>query len=560
VLAVTDPDLATLARWFRNELAPRLTPADTLVLYLGLHQTGEGRLLLADGGELPAPELAAWLAALPARRQVLLADVCYAARLEQAAEFPPHVVRCYAAAAAQPAPELPVTGPLRQVRAFCAETQAIAAADFGVAHDRYSLLGFLLVHAMRRQLAAGQPALETDRWLLDTQAELARLTPQARRLPLPAFVFYQQQPWVLAQTPAAPPPADVPAMAAALLPPPRSPPATTDWEALLALPAADLDLGRANLLLGRRYQPDLDVAAAERQLADLATELHRRIGAERNPERIVALLNQYLFAEQRLTAVDAPYPTDFLLHELLRERRGRCSALVSLYLALGYRLGLPLQAVCVPEHIFVRWVRQPGDGWAWPDDRPHLNIETTLGGRALADEQYTRLSDWQLTAKGRAFYLRPLAPRETAGALLSALAAALLRESRVAEADTAASQAIAINAGDAEAWNNLGLVRRRQLKPELARSCYLRALEIQPRFAAAWNNLGTVLTDPRERLAAYRQATTLAPDLADAWANTARVAFDAGEYDLAAQAAEQCRRLRYDLPADFLAALQRRRP
>ena len=46
---------------------------------------------------------------------------------------------------------------------------------------------------------------------------------------------------------------------------------------------------------------------------------------------------------------------DSFLHKVLSERAGNCIGLTSLYVALGERLGLPLVAMGLPRHVFLRW-------------------------------------------------------------------------------------------------------------------------------------------------------------------------------------------------------------
>ena len=124
-------------------------------------------------------------------------------------------------------------------------------------------------------------------------------------------------------------------------------------EALLLQPEPNIDPGIGNLLIGKRYNPRIDVADYDRQLNAICEAISSRIGSERDPYKVIGIINAYVFNDLKLQAQDSPYTTDFLLHELLRTRRGRCSALVSLYMSIGHRLNLPFRSICIPEHIFV---------------------------------------------------------------------------------------------------------------------------------------------------------------------------------------------------------------
>ena len=91
-----------------------------------------------------------------------------------------------------------------------------------------------------------------------------------------------------------------------------------------------------------------------------------------------------------------PYTEDFLLHRLLDTKRGRCAALVSLYLSLAYRLDLPFNSYCVPEHILIR----AGSG-----DQA-VNLETTLQGIVVPDAKYVPMVANVAQLKQDPFYMQ----------------------------------------------------------------------------------------------------------------------------------------------------------
>ena len=77
---------------------------------------------------------------------------------------------------------------------------------------------------------------------------------------------------------------------------------------------------------------------------------------------------------------------------------------------------------------------------------------------------------------------------------------------------------VASNPDIPEAWNNLGVARRRQGKTRLAVEAFERALEADQSYAAAYKNLGVALEDlgDKERAArAYRAYVSYAPTAAD---------------------------------------------
>jgi len=91
-------------------------------------------------------------------------------------------------------------------------------------------------------------------------------------------------------------------------------------------------------------------------------------------------------------------PRFYRLPDVLEHRRGNCVGLVGLYLALAERVGLSVDAVRVPGHVFVR-----------TRETPPRNLEMLRRGEAMSDAWYRqRYGPWP-TDDG---YDRPLALAE----------------------------------------------------------------------------------------------------------------------------------------------------
>ncbi len=132
----------------------------------------------------------------------------------------------------------------------------------------------------------------------------------------------------------------------------------------------------------------------------------------------------------------------------------------------------------------------------------------------------------------------------------------LLAKGKLAEAERAYRQAVALAPSDAQAWSNLGLTLWKLNRLADAEACLKRAITLKPDLAEARNNLGGVLealgrfedagnqyriaidSDPKqaqphcnlgailhrlgkfeEAKVEYARALTLKPDFADAWSN-----------------------------------------
>src|SRR4030066_132980 len=70
----------------------------------------------------------------------------------------------------------------------------------------------------------------------------------------------------------------------------------------------------------------------------------------------LAALNRVLFVEEGFTYdCVAGNPDNYLLDRVMKNKRGNCLGLTTLYLLLAERLSLPLHGVYVPSHCFVRY-------------------------------------------------------------------------------------------------------------------------------------------------------------------------------------------------------------
>lgn len=141
------------------------------------------------------------------------------------------------------------------------------------------------------------------------------------------------------------------------------------------------------------------------------------------------------YASEKMMPPGQASPTDgffrdprlvFLPGLLGPERKGTCSSMPVLYVAIGRKLGYPLKLVATKGHLFCRW---DGNG-------ERFNIEATAHGLSrFADEYYRHwpfeISPEEEKANG---YLLSLTPRQELAAFLSIRAMCLRDTGRLAEA------------------------------------------------------------------------------------------------------------------------------
>ncbi len=308
----------------------------------------------------------------------------------------------------------------------------------------------------------------------------------------------------------------------------------TTIDQMLALPDEKIDIALGALLMGKEYDPRLDVPKYLVRLDAMAQEIRARPeweAQETNPRKFIEILNHYIFREGRYQALreDERKPEHSFLHVLLDSKKGRCANLSTLYLALAERLALPLSAVCAPGHVFVRY----------ESGGTKLNVDPTEKGARHWDISYAIRLGVPGTDAARSFYMRSLTKRQFLGFLLSNLGAAYASQGKFDEEVEACKKALSINPNDAEAWNNLGAAYHVQGKFDEAVEAFRKALSINPNDAEACYNLGFAYHSQGkfdEAVHAYRKALSINPNHAEAWTNLGAAYGSQGKLDDAVEA------------------------
>jgi len=303
---------------------------------------------------------------------------------------------------------------------------------------------------------------------------------------------------------------------------------------MLALPDEEIDVGLGALLIGKEYDPDLDVRRYLKKLDKMADELRSRISDEAQPREIIAVIGRYVFQELGYVVPkeEGQNAGDNFLHVLLERGEGECSRLSTLYVALAERLGLPLFGVSAPRHLFVRYVR----------GGTRINIETTLKGVSPPDSYYVARYHVPDTPAAARFYMASLSKRDFLAALLSNLAAAQLQEGNLKEALDVCWKSLAVCPNDPQAWGNLGAAYLARGEATEAVVAIRKALEINPVEPILWNNLGNAYTRQDrmdEAILAYSTARQLDPHYAEAWDNLGTAYFKLRKIEEAVAACEK---------------------
>lgn len=162
--------------------------------------------------------------------------------------------------------------------------------------------------------------------------------------------------------------------------------ATAQSEAeVLGLPPEAIDLARGLFLseLGNTPEALQQMRVYEAMLDLMALQLLAKTTLEEKPEQKIRALNCFVFETMNFRFpphseyVEQIHRYTFL-PSVLDTRRGVCLGVSILYTCLAQRLGIHLELVTPPGHIFVRY----------REGEREINIETTLRGVHIESEEY----------------------------------------------------------------------------------------------------------------------------------------------------------------------------
>lgn len=154
-------------------------------------------------------------------------------------------------------------------------------------------------------------------------------------------------------------------------------------EEILKLPPEEIDLARGLLLSQLGPDQTRAIRTYEAMLDLMALAIKAKLNKDSGPKEIIALINAFIFEElgyrfPPMSSFEKKIDTYTFLSSVLDSRKGVCLGVSILYLCLAERLGIPMEIVTPPGHIFVRY----------KDDNHHINIETTARGIHIEDEEY----------------------------------------------------------------------------------------------------------------------------------------------------------------------------
>ena len=157
------------------------------------------------------------------------------------------------------------------------------------------------------------------------------------------------------------------------------------------LPDNNINLAESAFVFSKTIYPKVDIKTYLERMDAIAEEISNRLKSKgaNEPAQIIAEINRF-FKEKKIKAesVLTGIPTflseserdKFMLSKVLDTMSGNCLGLTTLYWSIAERLDLPLAAVIIPQHVFLRHY----------EGKEYRNIEATAFGAEIEDEEYVK--------------------------------------------------------------------------------------------------------------------------------------------------------------------------
>ncbi|MFZ3138359.1 MAG: transglutaminase family protein [Thermodesulfovibrionales bacterium] len=184
--------------------------------------------------------------------------------------------------------------------------------------------------------------------------------------------------------------------------------------ALLSLSEEKVDIGIAALTLAKEIYPEIDIDVYSALIDYEVGRAKTMTNGSAAPDYRIRMLNTLLYKiigiKYDLADPEGENFKNRVLNGLLERRKGNCASMPVLYLAIAQRLGYPVYAVAVPDHLFVRYV---------DSNLKEQNIEASGQGGYISDEEYIKeLQISEIGIKSGA-YLRSLSQKELLARLVA---------------------------------------------------------------------------------------------------------------------------------------------
>jgi len=198
--------------------------------------------------------------------------------------------------------------------------------------------------------------------------------------------------------------------------------------------------------------PKMDLGHYREILEQMADDLQLRLAQTRYPLKIVQEINQYLFIEKAFCGNDTDYynPRNSFINDVLDRRLGIPISLSIIYMAIGDRLGFPIEGISFPGHFLIR--------------PQHPDLEIFIDPYNKGDILFPEDCEHKLTqlygqrVPLQPEYLEPVSIRRILDRLLNNLKLIYLRRHEPNKALATIERSLMLNPNVPTQWRDRGLI------------------------------------------------------------------------------------------------------
>ncbi len=167
--------------------------------------------------------------------------------------------------------------------------------------------------------------------------------------------------------------------------------ASWDTKEIINLPNQEIDLARGIFLYQFGKEDPLRIRSYEAYLDMMALQILAKLPKNYTDIQALDAINQFIFHEMRYRFPPHSMWTEDVdlytfLPSVLDSRHGVCLGVSILYLSLAQRIGLPLEIITPPGHIYLSYQKEGKE----------INIETTARGLNIPTEHYLGIDNKSL--------------------------------------------------------------------------------------------------------------------------------------------------------------------
>jgi tetratricopeptide (TPR) repeat protein len=284
----------------------------------------------------------------------------------------------------------------------------------------------------------------------------------------------------------------------------------------------NINLAELAFTIAKTMYPDINIKDYVDKIDGFADEIKKSLGNDASsPEKALAAINEFLYRKKKFVAESTTKEVIldyFMLNKVVDNSRGNCLGLSTLYWSLAERLNITLQAVVIPQHVFLKY----------DNGKTVRYIEPTAHGHELTRDYYikqTRSLIPEMLPKyniGDDVPFRNISKQQFVGLIFYNRGVYHIKRLKQDDALTDFSSALILDENNHEAIRNRGGIYLQKGQYEEAKSDYQKALRLYDNVPSNYFNMGQVLANLGEfndSINNYDRAIRLAPDYTDAYHN-----------------------------------------